>query len=754
MTKSDLSTKDGLRAAIQSLGSPNQWRDNASEWMRRLGETIQWVRDADERTRATREFQDRLWEHNHVAAIGQGNIRVDEALDDKGFRQWLAGRSLQPLPPQGDARLQFLTGLYDDLKSKLEALLTRHKTPHLKIFRVMAALYPEGMTTIAALGKINQLAKAMGSAGKLDPVERHTFVRSRIDEVLGEVPPTPQALAERMGLAWVLYARYVQDANEITESETEPGDQTRLLPLPAARRRRGLTPIRGLFPGVLSTLEFARDGVTREELLDFLRASSPDAKASSLGVSVNVLQGELGVIRLDGNRYVLTERGEDVLESQDPNHLADWILTRILGADRAIVELRDRGPLVGSELQSAIRSMNPGWKTNFVPQGIIGWLRSMGVIETTPENKQSLTELGQAWAKRIDWKPEPLPPEPDEGIAATAVAAQITDAAVQLPDIASIITRVQTAGHFPASAIARLHAGLWSHDRRHFAILAGLSGSGKTLLAREYGNAITAEAVHLHFTLSVQPGWHDPSALLGFTNPLRGDSYSRTAFLEFMLAAVADPTKPYVVILDEMNLSHPEQYMAPLLSAMETGEPIELHTEGEFFDGVPSAVVYPRNLVLIGTVNMDETTHGLADKILDRAFVLEFWDVDLAAYPRWGTRAIAASDEKRARDVLVALMEALAPARLHFGWRVVDDVLNFLDCAAAAGAALPFESALDSVIYAKVLPKLRGDDSPRFREALAGCEEKLKSFGLSESGRKIAELRRDVESTGSARFWR
>jgi hypothetical protein len=99
-------------------------------------------------------------------------------------------------------------------------------------------------------------------------------------------------------------------------------------------------------------------------------------------------------------------------------------------------------------------------------------------------------------------------------------------------------------------------------------------------------------------------------------------------------------------------------------------------------------------------------------------------------------------------------MEALSPARLHFGWRVVDDVLNFLERAAAAGGALPFEVALDSVIYAKVLPKLRGDDCPRFREALAGCEDKLKSFGLEQSQRKIVELRRDVESTGSARFWR
>lgn len=211
MTKHDLSSNDGLRTAIESLGSAGQWRENASEWMRRLAETIQWVRDAGEQERSKRDFQERLWEHNHVAAIGQGNISVDEAINDTEFRKWLATRSMQPLPPPGDARLQFLTALYEDLKSRLEAVLTRHKTPHLKIFRVMAALYPEGMTTIAASGKINKLARAMGSERRLDPVERHTFVRSRIDSVLGEAPSTPTAQAERMGLAWVLYARYVQD---------------------------------------------------------------------------------------------------------------------------------------------------------------------------------------------------------------------------------------------------------------------------------------------------------------------------------------------------------------------------------------------------------------------------------------------------------------------------------------------------------------------------------------------------------------
>jgi hypothetical protein len=159
-------------------------------------------------------------------------------------------------------------------------------------------------------------------------------------------------------------------------------------------------------------------------------------------------------------------------------------------------------------------------------------------------------------------------------------------------------------------------------------------------------------------------------------------------------------------------------------------------------------------LVLIGTVNMDETTHGLSDKVLDRAFVLEFWDIDLDAYPRWGKRSILPESEKRARELLSALMAALAPARLHFGWRVVDDVLSFLEEAQVAGESLPGESALDAVVTAKLLPKLRGDDSPRFRVAFSACEDALRQFGLVASADRVGELRLDLETTGSARFWR
>ena len=523
-----------------------------------------------------------------------------------------------------------------------------------------------------------------------------------------------------------------------------------MLPLPAARRRRGLTAIRGFFPGVLSTLEFVREGVTRAELLDFLRAASPDAKASSLGVTINALQSEFAVIKADGDRYVLTERGEDVLESQDAIHLADWLLTHILGADRALTELRDHGPLRPAELVAAIRSMNPGWTSGFTPQAIVSWFRSMGVIETTPQSKHALTDIGRQWASLVHWDPEPLPPEPPE----PPPPPPPSPSEVELPALTLVIASVQGTGHFPAPLIAQLHAGLWSHPLRHFAILTGLSGAGKTLLARSYAKALMPGLEHHLFTLPVQPAWHDPGALLGYANPLRGESYVRTGFLEFLIAAAGDPGHPYVAVLDEMNLSHPEQYMAPLLSAMETGDAIQLHNEGDFLDGVPGLLPYPRNLALIGTVNMDETTHGLSDKVLDRAFVLEFWHVDLNAYPRWGKRPLAPGLEDRTREVLAALLQALSPARLHFGWRVVDDVLDFLARAVAAGGALSADAALDAVVYAKVLPKLRGEDAPRFREALAKCASELERFGLEQSRLKVLELQQDLQTIGSARFWR
>jgi len=97
---------------------------------------------------------------------------------------------------------------------------------------------------------------------------------------------------------------------------------------------------------------------------------------------------------------------------------------------------------------------------------------------------------------------------------------------------------------------------------------------------------------------------------------------------------------------------------------------------------------------------------------------------------------------------------ALAPARLHFGWRIVRELIGFLERARELGAALSFDLALDAGVYAKVLPKLRGEDRPSVRKAFEAAEKVLADKGLERSRAKVKALREELEVTGSAHFWR
>lgn len=99
-------------------------------------------------------------------------------------------------------------------------------------------------------------------------------------------------------------------------------------------------------------------------------------------------------------------------------------------------------------------------------------------------------------------------------------------------------------------------------------------------------------------------------------------------------------------------------------------------------------------------------------------------------------------------------MDALRPERLHFGRRTVDDVLDFLEAVLGESHGMQVTDALDSVIYAKVLPKLRGDDRPELRAALENCKKTLSDHGLAHCHKRVEELTEDLNATGSVRFWR
>ena len=160
-------------------------------------------------------------------------------------------------------------------------------------------------------------------------------------------------------------------------------------------------------------------------------------------------------------------------------------------------------------------------------------------------------------------------------------------------------------------------------------ILTGLSGSGKSLLAKALGEWF-GEGRFL--MLPVRPDWTGPESLFGFEDVLRGAGNGSRCWhvpeaLEFLTKAANDPDSPHLLVLDEMNLAHVERYFADVLSGMESRSPcLPSVRRGEhgWTLNDSARIPFPRNVFVVGTVNIDETTYMFSPKVLDRAFTFEF----------------------------------------------------------------------------------------------------------------------------------
>jgi MoxR-like ATPase len=280
--------------------------------------------------------------------------------------------------------------------------------------------------------------------------------------------------------------------------------------------------------------------------------------------------------------------------------------------------------------------------------------------------------------------------------------------------------------------LRRFHLALQS---RGFVVLCGISGTGKTWLAEAYADAIRAEVC----LVPVAPNWTSNEDLIGYFNPL-DKLYHDTEFSRFLRRAAAayaeneDSPKPYVLILDEMNLARAEHYFAKFLSAMERrqyGDPmIEL--------GPDDAVQLPPNLSVVGTVNFDETTHGFSNKVYDRAQVIEL-DVDR-------DQVVEHVGNVPWRDALLSLWDAVAEAA-PFGFRVIDDVSAYITEAALLGT--PWDQALDEQIAQKILPKLNGADVGQALDAILALTRD--SYPLSHA--KLKRMHGDFQRHGFASYF-
>jgi hypothetical protein len=308
---------------------------------------------------------------------------------------------------------------------------------------------------------------------------------------------------------------------------------------------------------------------------------------------------------------------------------------------------------------------------------------------------------------------------------------------ITLPPIETIIERIRARGFALADSLIRAyHVAL---QTKPLVILPGISGTGKTRLTRLYADAIfggTLEADEHYLLVAVQPDWHNARDLLGYYNALN-NRFHPTPFLRFLQRAAADPATPFFVCLDEMNLARPEYYLAPILSALETEDHlIDLGVPGDTVEAVSGELIQnpfrlPLNLRITGTVNVDESSHTLSDKLLDRANVIELTDVDLAAFRQSYREPV----DQAAWLVISQIHAIMTRAGQPFGYRTLAEMLRYIE---QARGVMPPAQALDQQIKQKILPKLRGDDTPRLRRALAALLELLLGQPQSAWGKAAA----------------
>ena len=256
--------------------------------------------------------------------------------------------------------------------------------------------------------------------------------------------------------------------------------------------------------------------------------------------------------------------------------------------------------------------------------------------------------------------------------------------------------------------------------------------------------------------VAVGADWTDNRSVLGFVNHLNAKAstprYQSTPILDLLLHANDDADVPYFLILDEMNLSHVERYFSDFLSAMEQPDGVlKLHSEngniqrsGQEKADVPPELPYPKNLFVIGTVNIDETTYMFSPKVLDRANVIEFTVTEeeiseflgepkpyqevepaepgvaegflqLARQAQQGEiEALQGNCSDAIAGHLLHLFKILKAGRFEFAYRTAKEVNTYLRVCrhladdSDAWDVGPWQQDLDDQILQKLLPKLHG----------------------------------------------
>lgn len=399
--------------------------------------------------------------------------------------------------------------------------------------------------------------------------------------------------------------------------------------------------------------------------------------------------------------------------------------------------------------------------------------------------------------------------------------------------------------HVVTSIVSQSHSDyLRAMRTKPFLLLAGISGTGKSRIVKQmaFDTCPDNDVLRSDLTspgnyclIEVKPNWHDSTELLGYESKIGGAHYQLTPFVKFLAKAMLHPTVPFFICLDEMNLAPVEQYFAEFLSVLESRTKIDGHIVSEplikaeifrkynmeksLFSLEEEATAYndanrtveptppygkevdvyntlkekglriPENVIIIGTVNMDETTHQFSRKVIDRAMTIEmnlpegdpFMDffahsTELAYRSNPTSPSLYLATETKASAVIEALTEDNAEKT---EW-LKGEVAAFLTHLNAALDGTPFKvayrvqnelmlyfyqlwledktarwrdilnTACDQILMMKVLPRIEGDE-----ELLEKPLERLTSFceQYTNASKKIKEMTDRLGQSRFASFW-
>ncbi len=316
--------------------------------------------------------------------------------------------------------------------------------------------------------------------------------------------------------------------------------------------------------------------------------------------------------------------------------------------------------------------------------------------------------------------------------------------------------------HYPERVQLAFHTSLKAAQINPLVVLAGVSGTGKSALPMAY-----AEAMGMNFmSLAVQPGWSGPQDLLGFYNYLE-KKYKATELARALaqMSRFSNEDLPgldiksrkdqmLLLLLDEMNLARIEYYFSDFLSRLEQrrGRNVQdaqrrrevslLVDAGSLPATEMARFIFPDfNVLFVGTMNEDESTQSLSDKVIDRANVLRFGaPKDLKAAPaptidlttnflqraKWEewVKSFGGTGLDKERAILTGLNQTLESVNRPFGHRVyraiLDYITNYPNAMTNAGC---LRDAMADQMEQKIIPKLRGLDTQD--DANARCLEKV-----------------------------